>query len=299
VTKVKLAIATVLCVVLGGLPALAQQLTGTLKKVKDSGTLVIGYRESSIPFSFYDERQNVIGYSHDICLHVADAVKQELRMPQLQVRYIAVTPQTRISQVQNGAVDLECGSTSNTVERQKQVAFSVTTFIVTTRLLTKKGSGIRDFADLAGKRVVTTSGTTSEPMLRKLNQERNLGMTILVAKDHLESFLTLQKGDAVAFMMDDVLLYGERAKAEMADDWVLAGMPLTYEAYGMMMRKDDPQFKALVDGVISRLETSGEAEKLYKKWFLSPIPPKGFNLNLPMSRAIVELFKHPNDKALQ
>ena len=191
-TKAKLAAVTILCMVLGGVPALAQQLTDTLKKIKDSGSFVIGYRQSSVPFSFYDERQNVIGYSQDICLRVTDVLKQELRMPHLQVRYVPVTPQNRIPLVENGTVDLECGSSSNTIERQKQVAFSVTTFIVTTRLLTKKGSGIRDFPDLAGKTVVTTAGTTSERLLHNLNAERKLGMTIIEGKDHRDSFLALE-----------------------------------------------------------------------------------------------------------
>ena len=298
-TKAKLASVTILCMVLGGIPALAQQLTDTLKKIKDSGSFVIGYRQSSVPFSFYDERQNVIGYSQDICLRITDVLKQELRMPHLQVRYVPVTPQNRIPLVENGTVDLECGSSSNTIERQKQVAFSVTTFIVTTRLLTKKGSGIRDFPDLAGKTAVTTSGTTSERLLHNLNSERKLGMTIIEGKDHRDSFLALEAGRAVAFMMDDVLLYGERSKANNPDAWIVVGMPQTYEAYGMMMRKDDPQFKKLVDGAITKLETSGEADKLYRKWFLSPIPPRGTNLNFVMSSAMLELFRHPTDRAFE
>ena len=201
--------------------------------------------------------------------------------------------------VQNGTVDLECGSTTNNTERQKQVAFSNTIFVIGTRLLAKKDAGIKDFPDLAGKNVVTTAGTTSERLLRKMNEDKKMGMNIISAKDHGEAFLTLETGRAVAFMMDDALLAGERAKAKKADDWVIVGTPQSREAYGCMMRKEDPQFKKLVDSVIAQAETSGEAEKNYKKWFLSPIPPKGLNLNFTLSSEMTELYKNPNDRAFE
>jgi len=272
---------------------------GTLKKIKDSGVVSLGHRESSIPFSYYDDKQQVVGYSHEIALKIVDAIKAELNAPNLQVKLTPITSQNRIPLVQNGTIDFECGSTTNNTERQKQVAFSNTIFIIGTRLLTKKDSGIKDFPDLAGKNVVTTAGTTSERALRKMNEEKNMKMNIISAKDHGESFLTLEGGRAVAFMMDDALLYGERAKAKQPDDWIVVGTPQSREAYGCMMRKDDASFKKLVDETIAKLETSGEAAKLYEKWFTQPVPPKGLNLNFTMSDDMKALYANPNDKAYQ
>jgi len=281
------------------LPALAQEPGGTLKKIKDSGTISLGHRESSIPFSYYDDKQQVVGYSHALMLKAVDAVKKQLKVPSLQMKLTPITSQNRIPLVQNGTIDLECGSTTNNLERQKQVAFSNTLYVVGTRLLTRKDSGIKDFPDLKGKNVVTTAGTTSERLLRALNDEKKMGMNIISARDHGESFLTLESGRAVAFMMDDALLAGEAAKARKPADWHIVGTAQSEEAYGCMMRKDDPEFKKVVDDAIAQAMKSGEAEKLFKKWFLSPIPPKGLNLNLPLSDEMKELFKNPNDKALQ
>ena len=210
-----------------------------------------------------------------------------------------VTSQNRIPLIQNGTVDLECGSTTNNLERQKQVSFSNTIFVIGTRLLTRKDSGIKDFADLAGKNVVTTAGTTSERLFRKMNEEKKMGMSIISAKDHGESFLTLETGRAVAFMMDDALLYGELAKAKKPGDWVVTGTPQSREAYGCMLRKDDAPFKKVVDGAIAKLMASGQAEKIYAKWFMNPVPPKGLNLNFPMSEDMKALYKSPNDKAIE
>jgi glutamate/aspartate transport system substrate-binding protein len=277
----------------------ADDLTGTLKKIKDAGSISVGHRESSIPFSYYDDQNQVVGYSEDLVTMVIDAVKQKLEMPNLQVRMTPVTSQNRIPLVQNGTIDIEAGSTTNNLERQQQVAFSNTMFIIGTRLLVKKDSGIQDFPDLKGKNVVVTAGTTSERLIRELNQKQDMKMNIISAKDHGESFLTLQSGRAVAFMLDDALLAGERAKAKRPDDWVIVGTPQSKEAYGMMIPKGDDQFKALVDEAIAKAETSGEAAKLYQKWFLSPIPPKGLNLNLPLSDDMKALFSSPNDKAYQ
>ncbi|WP_114813291.1 glutamate/aspartate ABC transporter substrate-binding protein [Paraburkholderia kururiensis] len=271
---------------------------GTLKKIKDTGVIALGHRESSIPFSYYDDKQNVIGYSYEFQMKVVDAVKQKLNMPNLKVKFIPVTSQNRIPLVQNGTVDIECGSTTNNLERQQQAAFSDTIFVIGTRLMTKKDSGIKDFADLKGKTVVTTAGTTSERLLRKMNQDKNLGMNIISAKDHGESFQTLETGRAVAFMMDDALLAGERAKSKTPGDYVIVGAPQSREAYGCMMRKNDPEFKKVVDDAIAKVETSGEADQIYKKWFESPIPPKGLNLNFPESDDMKALFKSPNDKAI-
>jgi glutamate/aspartate transport system substrate-binding protein len=226
-------------------------------------------------------------------------VKKELNAPSLQVKLVPVTSQNRIPLVQNGTVDMECGSTTNNLERQQQVAFSNSLFIVRTRLLTRKNSGVKDFPDLTGKNAVVTAGTTSERLLRKLNEEKKLGIKITSAKDHGESFLILESGRAAAFMLDDVLLFGELAKARNRDEWTVTGTPQSREAYGCSMRKGDAKFKAVVDKIVARLETSGEAEKIYAKWFLHPIPPKGLNLNFPLSDEMKALFKNPNDKALE
>jgi glutamate/aspartate transport system substrate-binding protein len=277
----------------------ADDLGPTLQKIKDSGIVAIGHRESSIPFSYYDDQQQVVGYSQDFALQIVAELKKELNLPSLQVKLVPVTSQNRIPLVQNGTVDIECGSTTNNLERQQQVAFSNSLFIVRTRLLTRKNSGIKDFPDLAGKNAVVTAGTTSERLLRKLNEEKKLGIKITSAKDHGESFLILESGRAAAFMLDDVLLYGELAKARKRDDWIVTGTPQSREAYGCSMRKGDTKFKALVDKTVARLETSGEAEKIYAKWFTRPIPPKGLNLNFPLSDEMKELFKNPNDKALE
>ncbi|HHR5955424.1 TPA: amino acid ABC transporter substrate-binding protein [Providencia alcalifaciens] len=276
----------------------AEELNGTLKKIKDNGVIVVGHRESSVPFSYYDNNQKVVGYSQDYSNLIVDAVKKKLNMPDLQVKLIPITSQNRIPLLQNGTFDFECGSTTNNLERQKQAAFSNTIFVVGTRLLAKKDSGIKDFADLAGKNVVVTSGTTSEVILNKLNDEKNMKMRIISAKDHGDSFRTLESGRAVAFMMDDALLAGERAKAKQPDTWEIVAKPQTEEAYGCMLRKDDPQFKALVDDTISTAQKSGAAEKSFDRWFNQPIPPKNLNLKFTLSDEMKALFKSPNDKAL-
>ncbi|MCX7169426.1 MAG: transporter substrate-binding domain-containing protein, partial [Proteobacteria bacterium] len=234
-TKIQLIVALAIVAGLATTPVSAQD-SATLKKIKDSGSISLGHRESSIPFSYYDDKQQVIGYSHELLLRVVDAVKAELKLARLDTKLVPVTSQNRIPLVQNGTVDIECGSTTNNTERQKQVAFSNTIFIIGTRLMTRKDSGIKDFPDLASKNVVTTAGTTSERLLRKLNEDKKLNMNIISAKDHGESFLTLETGRAVAFMMDDALLYGEMAKAKSAGDWAVVGTPQSREAYGCMLR---------------------------------------------------------------
>lgn len=297
---VRASIAALLCATLASSPfALAQELTGTLKKIKDSGAITLGHRESSIPFSYYDDKQQVVGYSHELALKIVEAIKQELKMPNLQVKLNPVTSQTRIPLMQNGTIDLECGSTTNNSERQKQVAFSNSIFQIGTRLLVRKDSTIKDFADLKGRNVVTTAGTTSERLIRKMNEAQNMGMSVISAKDHGDAFLMLESGRAAAFMMDDALLYGEIAKARKPGDWVVVGKPQSFEAYGCMMRKDDPQFKKVVDAALANLMKSGEINKIYAKWFTSPVPPKGLNLNFPMSEELQALFKNPNDKAFE
>jgi glutamate/aspartate transport system substrate-binding protein len=278
----------------------AAELTGTLKKIKESGSISLGHRDASIPFSYLgNDPGQPIGYSHDLQLKVVEALKQQLELPELKVRYTLVTSQTRIPLVQNGTVDLECGSTTNNVERQQQVDFSVGIFEVGTRLLTKKTSGINDFADLKGKNVVTTAGTTSERLIKSMNAEKQMGMNIISAKDHGESFLMLESSRAVAFMMDDALLYGEMAKAKKPDDWVVVGQPQSFEIYGCSVRKGDPEFKQVVDNAISATFKSGEINDIYSKWFLQPVPPKNLNLNFPMSVELKKLIANPTDKAAE
>jgi glutamate/aspartate transport system substrate-binding protein len=279
-------------------PAFAQE-SATLKKIKDTGAITLGHRESSIPFSYYDDKQQVIGYAHELLLKVVDAIKADQKLAKLDVKLMPVTSANRITLVQNGTVDIECGSTTNNTERQKQVSFSNTFFVIGTRIQVKKDSGIKDFGDLAGKNVVTTAGTTSERLLRKMNEDKGMKMNIISAKDHGESFLTLETGRAVAFMMDDALLYGEIAKAKKPGDWAVVGTPQSKEAYGCMIRKDDPGFKKVVDEAIAKVQTSGEIDKIYAKWFMNPIPPKGLNLNMPMSDEMKALHKAPNDKAFE
>ena len=228
-------------------------------------------------------------------MKIVDAVKEELNMPDLKVRYNLITSQTRIPLVQNGTVDFECGSTTNNVERQQQVAFSNGFFEIGTRLLTKADSGIKDFADLKGKRLVTTAGTTSERYIRQYNDEKKLGADIISAKDHGEGFLMLENGRADAFMMDDVLLAGEKAKAKNPDEWVIVGEPQSFEIYGCMMRKGDDEFKTVVNDALNKTFSSGEINSIYDKWFLNPIPPKNVNLKFEMSDNLKALIANPHD----
>ena len=279
-------------------PVFAAELTGTLKKIKDSGTITLGHRDSSIPFSYIaDASGKPVGYSHDVQMAIVDGLKKQLDMPDLKVKYNLVTYQTRIPLVQNGTVDVECGSTTNNVERQQQVDFSVGIFEIGTRLLSKKNSPYKDFADLKGKNVVTTAGTTSERILKSMNADKQMGMNVISAKDHGEAFNMLESGRAVAFMMDDALLAGEMAKAKKPTDWAVTGTPQSFEIYGCMVRKGDPDFKKAVDDAIVAYYKSGEINKTYDKWFQSPIPPKGLNLMFPMSDELKALIANPTDKA--
>ncbi|WP_168417050.1 transporter substrate-binding domain-containing protein [Acinetobacter indicus] len=274
----------------------AASSSGTLEKIKKSGTIVLGYRDSSIPFSYIADTPNQpVGYAHDLQLKVVEALKQKLEMPDLKIRYNLVTSQNRIPLVSNGTVDLECGSTTNNQERQQQVAFSVGFFQVGSRLLTAKDSGIQDFADLKGKKLVTTAGTTSERYIRQHEKELGIG-EIISAKDHAESFLMLQSGRAAAFMMDDILLAGEKSKATDPDKWVIVGTAPIQEIYGCMLRKGDAEFKQVVDDAIKATYSSGEINQMYNKWFQQPIPPKNINLNFEMSDQLKDLIANPHDR---
>lgn len=276
----------------------AASANGTLQKIRDSGTIVVGYRDSSIPFSYIaDDPNQPMGYAHDLEMKVVEAVKQKLNMPDLNVRYNLITSQTRIPLVQNGTVDFECGSTTNNEERQKQVAFSNGFFEIGTRLLTATDSGINDFENLEGQTLVTTAGTTSERYIRQYIDENQMDTDLISAKDHGEAFLMLENGRADAFMMDDVLLAGEKAKANNPDEWVIVGEPQSFEIYGCMMRKDDPEFKAVVDEALTNVFSSGEINSIYDKWFMNPIPPKNVNMNFEMSDNLKALIANPHDSA--
>lgn len=277
----------------------AEALDGTLKKIQDSNTILIGVRESSIPFSYRDSKNEIVGFSADLCSRVIDAVKKKTGKPNLDIKQIPVTSQNRTSLVQNGSVDLECGVTTHLKSREQQTAFSTTFFIAGTRLLTNVKSGVKDFPDLAGKSVITNAGTTSERILRKMNDEKKMNMNVISGKDYGESFLTLQSGRVAAFMMDDVLLAGARTLAQKPDDWVVTGTPQSFEAYGFMLRRDDPQFKKLVDDTMTGVMKSGEIKALYAKWFEKAVPPKNLNFNFPMNDQLKALYANPNDNPFE
>ncbi len=266
--------------------ATAAEPSDTLAKIAASGRITLAYRESSVPFSYLDGPHRPIGFGVDIYAHVIDAVKRATGRRDLEVRYQAVTSQNRIPLVANGTVDLECGSTSNTAARAKSVAFAVNYFYTGPRLLVKRDSGVHGFTDLAGKPVAVTTGTTSFKLLRKLDLERGMRMTLVAGRDHADSFLLVDAGRAAAFVMDDILLYGQMLNAKRPEQWQVVGEPLMVEPYACMLRKADPAFKTLVDGVLAGLMASGEFERIYDKWFMTPIPPRGRSLNLPMSAAL-------------
>ena len=263
-------------------PAFADELTGTLKKIKDSGTITIGHRETSIPFSYLDDKQQPIGYSMDICAAIVEEVKKELALPTLTVKMNPVTSQTRIPLMSNGTIDLECGSTTNNLTRAKQVSFAPITFITGTKLLVKKSSKIKSYKDLKNKTVVVTQGTTNERKIKELSDKENLNIKFLNAKDHGESFLTVESGRAAAFSMDDVLLFGLVAKAKKPKDFEVVGDYLSYDPYGIMYRKNDSDFGVVVNRAIANLMRSGELTKLYDKWFLQKLPD-GSIMGFPMS----------------
>jgi glutamate/aspartate transport system substrate-binding protein len=276
-------------------PAFAQTAS-TLDKVKQSGAITLAYRESSIPFSYLDDKAQPVGFANEICLKIVDEVKKATGRADLKVNMQAVTSANRIPLLQNGTIDIECGSTTNNSERGKQVQFATNYFYTGTKFLVKTGTQVKSIDDLKGKTIVSTTGTTNYKILRNLNEEKKLGMELLGAKDHAESALMVQTGRAVAFGMDDILLYGLRASAQNPAELAVVGEAIQVEPYAIMLRLDDPAFKKLVDGTLAGLMKSGEFAKLYTKWFMSPIPPKGINLNAPMSPELVENLKALSDK---
>ncbi|MCW5322051.1 amino acid ABC transporter substrate-binding protein [Verminephrobacter aporrectodeae subsp. tuberculatae] len=268
----------------------------TLRKIAETGKITLAYREASVPFSYLVGPERPVGFAVDIANAVADAVKRHLNNPAIKVDLQAVTSQNRIPLLQNGTIDLECGSTTNNSARGKDVQFAINHFYTGTRLLTKKTSGIRNYADLARKKVASTSGTTNAQVIRKYNRDNNLDMEIVLGKDHDDAMLLVDSGRAEAFAMDDILLFGLIGNARNPADWVVVGDALQVEPYACMLRKDDAQFQSLVNGVIGGMMASGEFEKLYAKWFMSPVPPRNQNLHLPMGRELRENLVAQSDK---
>lgn len=280
-----------------GLTAVTQTIGAqTLKKVAESNKITVSYRESSVPFSYLISPSKAVGFAVDLTEAIVDDVRTKLRKPNLEVVYMPVTSQTRIPLLINGTYDLECGSTTNNAARGKEVSFAISHFYTGTRLLTKKSSGIKNYADLAKKTVASTTGSTNEKVLRKYNEANNLGMQIVFGKDYDDSLRLVEDDHAVAFAMDDILLFGLIANSKNPALLEVVGDTLQVEPYGCMMRREDPEFKNLVDRTITRLMKSGEFSRLYTKWFESPIPPKGMILYMPMSEQLKANLKKPSDK---
>jgi glutamate/aspartate transport system substrate-binding protein len=274
----------------------AEELTGTLKNIKETGAITLGFRDSSIPFSYLDDNQKPVGFAMDICYRIVDAVKKELKLDHLEVKLNPVTSATRIPLMANGTIDLECGSTTNNAEREKQVAFTNTHFLTASRFVSKKANNLALIDDLKGKSIVSTSGTTNIKQLTEANAARNLGITIIPAKDHAEAFLMVETDRAAAFVMDDILLASLVAGSKDPAGYAISKDAFSKpEPYGIMLRRDDPAFKKVVDAATSALYTSGEGEKIYDKWFMQKIPPKGLNLNTPMAPELKHEFAHPSD----
>jgi len=275
------------------LQGLAQD--GTLKKIKDTGSITIGHRDASLPFSYYDDKQQPIGYAMDLCHRIVDAVKKELKMPKLDTKYQLVTSANRIPLMANGTIDLECGSTTNNVARQEQVWFTITHFVTANRWASKKSAKLKTLQDLKGKTIVSTAGTTNIKQITEINAAQNLGMNIISANGHPEAFQMVETGRAVAFVMDDILLAGLVAQSRSPKDYEISSVGLSVEPYGIMVRKDDKAFKAVVDKAMTAIYKSGQINAIYAKWFQKPVPPKNINLNLPMSPAFKKVVAHPTD----
>ena len=280
------------------LSAGAEDLSGTLLKVKESGTLTLGYRESSVPFSYLDAEGKPVGYAFEVCRAVGESVKKRLNMPDLKIRYQPVTSANRIPLIQNGTVDIECGSTTNSLVRQRQAAFGISYFGIQVSAAVNKNSGIRSFKDLDGKNVTVTAGTTSVALLKAYEKKEGIRTRLLMTKDFAESMQLVANGRADAFILDDVLLAGQIANLSNPDDFMILDASLSKEPYGPMFRKDDPQFKALVDETILELIRSGRLAELCKTWFEKPIPPKIVNLAFPMNQTTKDLFTHPNSDGI-
>jgi ABC-type amino acid transport substrate-binding protein len=267
-----------------------------LDQIRSTQSITIAHRDSSIPFSYLDANRQPIGYAMDLCLKVVDAIKRELKLPALKVNYLSVTSATRIPSIAQGKAAMECGSTTNTAERRKQVDYTIAHFISSARFLVRNDSGISKLEDLQGRVVASTKGSTNIKTLERINAERALNLKVLEAADHGEAFGMVAQKKADAFAMDDVLLFGLRANSTQPEAFTVIGKPMTIEPYAIMLPKGDAAFKKVVDAEMRRIILSGEIQVLYKKWFEQPIPPKGINLNLPMPYMLRDSFKYPSDK---
>jgi glutamate/aspartate transport system substrate-binding protein len=268
---------------------------GTLKKIKDSGTITIGHRDASVPFSYYDDKQQPIGYAMDLCARIVDTVKAELKMPALKVNYQLVTSANRIPLMANGTIDLECGSTTNNIARQEQVWFTITHFVTANRWVYKKSANLAKLSDLKGKTIVSTAGTTNIKGMTEINAAQNLGMNIISANGHPEAFQMVETGRAVAFAMDDILLASLVASSRTPGDYAISAEATSVEPYGIMVPKDDKPFKAVADRAMQNVYKSGQINAIYEKWFQKPIPPKSINLQLPMGAAFKKVVAKPTD----
>jgi len=287
----KAAVLAAACIAVAA-PAVAQE---TLKKIKETGTITIGHRDASIPFSYYDDQQKPVGYAMDICARIVEDVKKAVGNANLKVNYQLVTSANRIPLMANGTIDLECGSTTNNIERQKQVWFTNTHFITANRWVSKKSSNLKTLSDLKGKTIVSTAGTTNIKQMTEINAAQNLGMNIISANGHPEAFQMVETGRAVAFAMDDILLYSLAAQSRNPAEFEISKEATSVEPYGIMVRKDDAEFKKIVDASTANLYKSGQINAIYEKWFLKPVPPKGINLNVPMGDALKKVFANPTD----
>ena len=292
------AIAIVMASLLATSAFAADDLTGTLKKIKDSGSMTLGYREASVPFSYLQADGTPVGYGYEVCNRIADAVKKDLNMPNLKINYQPVTSANRIPLIQNGTVDIECGSTTNSKKRQEQAAFGTNYFGIQVTAAVWKDGPIKTLKDLAGKNVAVTSGTTTVELLKKFEKDNNITIRLLKTKNFAEAMKLVANKRADAFIIDDVLLAGQISTLPNPDDFKIIDESLSTEPYAPMFRKDDPQFKALVDKTITGMIKDGSLAKLYSKWFESPIPPKNVNLNFPMNKVTKDLFANPNSDGI-
>ncbi|MFT5535121.1 MAG: ABC-type amino acid transport substrate-binding protein [Burkholderiaceae bacterium] len=277
-----------------GLPMTAHG-ADTLDTIRRTGTIHIAHRESSLPFSYLNENRVPVGYAVDLCKKIASAIQRELKLSKLQIVYLPVTSVNRIPAIVEGKADLECGSTTNNAERRKQVAFTIPHFVATVRMLVREDSGIKNWVDLRGKTVVTTKGTTTIKLLKDRDKVRALDLKIVEGADHAASFAMVEDGTAEAFTMDDALLFGLRASAKTPEKYMVTGAALSAEPYAIMLRKDDPGFKRVVDLEMARMINDGEVNALYKKWFEQPISPRGINLMMPMHYLLRTSLQYPSD----
>lgn len=278
--------------------AQAQTPSGTLAKIKDVGEIRLGHRDVSVPFSYLDDNQKPVGFAMDLCARIVDAVKDELKLPALQTKLQPIQLSTQIPLIENGTIDIVCGPATNTLERQKVVAFSNTIFVSSIRAVVRKDAPIRTFDDMKDKPVALTTGSTSIALLLARSQEKKFEVKQVLSPDHAASFLALTTGRSDAFVMDDILLAGLIAGSQAPDNWRIIDDSLRTEPYGLIIRKGDAEFKALVDKTLVALMKSGQFAELYAKWFTKPIPPKNVNLNFPMPAPLKDAVANPNDKGV-